>query len=92
MGEIGHEVRTTAVIAFSWGTWLPRGEDGRNGSTASRLSPVRVDGGAGGRRAPLLFDTPAAGEPIKLGDGLVSLKEPRPNVLCEFGYTHDRIL
>ena len=38
--------------------------------------------------APLLFDTPAAGEPIKLGDGLVSLKEPRPNVLCEFGYTH----
>ena len=38
--------------------------------------------------APLLFDTPVAGEPIKLGDGLISLKEPRPNVLCEFGYTH----
>src|ERR1700730_10433347 len=35
-----------------------------------------------------LFDTPAAGEPIKLGDGLVILKEHRPNVLCEFGYTH----
>src|SRR6202035_1067498 len=38
--------------------------------------------------APLLFDTPVAGEPIKLGDGLISLKEPRPNVLCEFGYAH----
>jgi CO/xanthine dehydrogenase Mo-binding subunit len=38
--------------------------------------------------APLLFDTPVAGEAIMLGDGLISLKEPRPNVLCEFGYTH----
>src|SRR6516162_337616 len=38
--------------------------------------------------APLLFDTPVAGEPVKLGGGLISLKEPRPNVLCEFGYTH----
>jgi CO/xanthine dehydrogenase Mo-binding subunit len=38
--------------------------------------------------APVLFDTPVAGEPIKLGGGLISLKEPRPNVLCEFGYTH----
>ena len=36
--------------------------------------------------APLLFDAPAAGAPIKLGDGVTSLKEPRPNVLCEFGY------
>lgn len=38
--------------------------------------------------APVLFDTPVAGEPVKLGGGLISLKEPRPNVLCEFGYTH----
>src|ERR1700759_3879179 len=38
--------------------------------------------------APLLFDTPVAGEAIKLGDGLISLKEPCPNVLYEFGYTH----
>ena len=38
--------------------------------------------------APLLFETPVAGEPVKLGEGLISLKEPRPNVLCEFGYTH----
>src|SRR6202045_4858681 len=36
--------------------------------------------------APLLFDAPAAGAPIKLGDGVTSLKGPRPNVLCEFGY------
>src|SRR3984893_17784711 len=36
--------------------------------------------------APLLFDAPAAGAPIKLGDGVTSLKEPRPSVLCEFGY------
>jgi CO/xanthine dehydrogenase Mo-binding subunit len=28
--------------------------------------------------APVLFDTPVAGEPIKLGGGLISLKEPRP--------------
>src|SRR5215813_2396276 len=36
--------------------------------------------------APLLFDAPVAGTPIKLGDGVTSLKEPRPNVLHEFGY------
>ena len=36
--------------------------------------------------APLLFDTPSGGSPIKVGEGVVSLKEPRPNVLCEFGY------
>src|SRR4029077_6914227 len=36
--------------------------------------------------APLLFDAPAAGAPIKLGDGVTSLTEPPPNVLCEFGY------
>src|SRR6516164_10300343 len=29
--------------------------------------------------APVLFDTPVAGEPTKLGGGLISLKEPRPN-------------
>jgi CO/xanthine dehydrogenase Mo-binding subunit len=36
--------------------------------------------------APLLFEAPVSGAPIKLGDGVVSLKEPRPNVLCEFDY------
>ena len=36
--------------------------------------------------APLLFDAPVGGAPIQVGDGVVSLKEPRPNVLCEFGY------
>ncbi len=29
---------------------------------------------------------PSGGSPIKVGEGVVSLKEPRPNVLCEFGY------
>jgi CO/xanthine dehydrogenase Mo-binding subunit len=38
--------------------------------------------------APLLFDAPVAGAAIKLGNGVTSLKEPRPNVLCEFGYTN----
>jgi CO/xanthine dehydrogenase Mo-binding subunit len=36
--------------------------------------------------APLLFEASVGGAPIKVGDGVVSLKEPRPNVLCEFGY------
>jgi CO/xanthine dehydrogenase Mo-binding subunit len=36
--------------------------------------------------APLLFESPVGGAPIKVGDGAVSLKEPRPNVLTEFVY------
>ncbi len=36
--------------------------------------------------APLLFESPVGGAPVKVGDGVVSLKEPRPNVLYEFGY------
>src|SRR5271156_1612570 len=36
--------------------------------------------------APLLFDAPAGGGAVPVGDGVTSLKEPRPNVLSEFGY------
>ncbi|HEX3954749.1 MAG TPA: xanthine dehydrogenase family protein molybdopterin-binding subunit, partial [Stellaceae bacterium] len=36
--------------------------------------------------APPLFDEPVGGGPIRVGEGVVSLKEPRPNVLTEFGY------
>jgi CO/xanthine dehydrogenase Mo-binding subunit len=52
------------------------------------LLPVTTIDEALAEDAPLLFDAPVAGEPIKLGDGVTSLKEPRPNVLCEFGYTN----
>jgi CO/xanthine dehydrogenase Mo-binding subunit len=52
------------------------------------LPPVTTIDEALAEGAPLLFDAPAAGEPIKLGDGVTSLKEPRPNVLCEFAYTN----
>ncbi len=36
--------------------------------------------------APLLFEAPVGGLPIKVGEAGSSLKEPRPNVLSEFGY------
>ena len=36
--------------------------------------------------APLLFEAPAGGAAVPVGDGVTSLKEPRPNVLSEFGY------
>ena len=36
--------------------------------------------------APLLFEEPVGGAPVRVGNGVVSLKEPGPNVLCEFGY------
>jgi CO/xanthine dehydrogenase Mo-binding subunit len=36
--------------------------------------------------APLLFEVPAEGAAIPVGDGVTSLKEPRPNVLSEFAY------
>jgi CO/xanthine dehydrogenase Mo-binding subunit len=52
------------------------------------LPPVTTIDEALAEGAPLLFDAPVAGEPIKLGDGITSLKEPRPNVLCEFAYTN----
>jgi CO/xanthine dehydrogenase Mo-binding subunit len=51
------------------------------------LQPVATIEEALADGAPLLFDAPVAGAPIKLGDGVTSLKEPRPNVLYEFGYT-----
>src|SRR6267154_157164 len=50
------------------------------------LLPVTTIDEALAEDAPLLFDARVAGEPIKLGDGVTSLKEPRPNVLTEFGY------
>jgi CO/xanthine dehydrogenase Mo-binding subunit len=50
------------------------------------LQPVATIEEALADGAPLLFDAPVAGAPIKLGDGVISLKEPRPNVLYEFGY------
>jgi CO/xanthine dehydrogenase Mo-binding subunit len=52
------------------------------------LPPVTTIDEALAEGAPLLFDAPVAGEPIKLGDGITSLKEPRPNVLCEFAYAN----
>jgi CO/xanthine dehydrogenase Mo-binding subunit len=36
--------------------------------------------------APELFEEPQAGNVLAVGEGAVSLKEPRPNVLYEFGY------
>ncbi len=36
--------------------------------------------------ASQLFEAPVGGAAIRVGDGVVSLKEPRPNVLSEFGY------
>ena len=36
--------------------------------------------------APILFEEPVGGAPVRVGDGIISLKEPRPNVLYEFGY------
>jgi CO/xanthine dehydrogenase Mo-binding subunit len=36
--------------------------------------------------APLMFEAPAGGTAIQVGDGVTSLKEPRPNVLSEFAY------
>src|SRR6516165_8235711 len=50
------------------------------------LRPVATIEEALADGAPLLFDAPVPGAPIKLGDGVISLKEPRPNVLYEFGY------
>jgi CO/xanthine dehydrogenase Mo-binding subunit len=36
--------------------------------------------------APLLFEAPAGGAAVAVGDEVISLKEPRPNVLSEFVY------
>ncbi|HTQ32708.1 MAG TPA: xanthine dehydrogenase family protein molybdopterin-binding subunit [Stellaceae bacterium] len=38
--------------------------------------------------APILFDKPVGGAPTRVGDASVSLKEPRANVLYEFGYAN----
>ena len=36
--------------------------------------------------APLLFEAPAGGAAVQVGEGVTSLKEPSPNVLSEFAY------
>ena len=36
--------------------------------------------------APLLFDGPSPGIAVPVGGGATSVKDPRPNVLYEFGY------
>jgi CO/xanthine dehydrogenase Mo-binding subunit len=51
------------------------------------LPPVTTIEEALADAAPLLFDAPVAGAAIKLGNDVTSLKEPRPNVLYEFGYS-----
>jgi CO/xanthine dehydrogenase Mo-binding subunit len=50
------------------------------------LEPILTIDKALAEGAPVLFDAPVGGNPIKVGEGVVSLKEPRPNVLTEFGY------
>lgn len=41
--------------------------------------------------APLLFESPSAGDVLPVGAGARSLKEPAPNVLYEFGYARGDI-
>jgi CO/xanthine dehydrogenase Mo-binding subunit len=50
------------------------------------LPPVTTIEDALADGAPLLFDEPVGGAPTRVGEAAVSLKEPRPNVLYEFGY------
>jgi CO/xanthine dehydrogenase Mo-binding subunit len=50
------------------------------------LPPAMTIGEALAEGAPQLFETPVSGAPIKVGEGVASVKEPRANVLCEFGY------
>ncbi|HEV7390418.1 MAG TPA: molybdopterin cofactor-binding domain-containing protein, partial [Burkholderiales bacterium] len=50
------------------------------------LPPLMTIADALSDGAPLLFDEPQAGNVLPVGTGAVSLKEPRPNVLYEFGY------
>jgi CO/xanthine dehydrogenase Mo-binding subunit len=52
----------------------------------SLLPPVMTIEEALAEGAPLLFEAPAGGAAIRVGDGVTSLKEPRPNVLSEFAY------
>ncbi len=50
------------------------------------LQPVMTMDTALAADAPLLFETPQPGNVLPVGTGAVSLKEPRANVLYEFGY------
>ncbi|MBO0711936.1 MAG: xanthine dehydrogenase family protein, partial [Acetobacteraceae bacterium] len=50
------------------------------------LAPVTSIEDALTEGAPILFDAPVGGAATPVGDAAVSLKEPRPNILHEFGY------
>lgn len=53
-----------------------------------KLPPVMTIEAALAPGAPLLFDGPSPGVPVPVGAGATSVKDPRPNVLYEFGYTN----
>jgi len=38
--------------------------------------------------APLLFDEPAAGPGVRVGEGSRFVRDPAPNVLCEYGFAY----
>ena len=50
------------------------------------LPPVMTIDEALAPGAPLLFDGPSPGVAVPVGAGVTSVKDPRPNVLYEFGY------
>ncbi len=50
------------------------------------LPPLMTMDEAEAPGAPLLFDEPAAGMAVPVGAGSSSVKEPRPNVLYEYGF------
>jgi CO/xanthine dehydrogenase Mo-binding subunit len=50
------------------------------------LPPVTTIEAALAEGAQLLFEAPAGGAATRVGDAAVSLKEPLPNILYEFGY------
>lgn len=52
------------------------------------LPPVMTIAEALAPGAPLLFETPMPGMAVPVGAGSTSVKEPRPNVLYEYGFTN----
>ncbi len=61
------------------------------GVTYEELPAVMTIDAALSSDAPLLFETPSRGGPLPVGEGAVSLKEPRPNVLYEFRYARGNV-